>query len=169
MLHLTPSGLTSILMRRPPARSPALPSQLMRSDELGRRDALVRIARHAIDDTLPESLATACWEALVHDAEASHLVPLLDALVCRAASGVPPAVVEQVRAVTLRHVTYHRARTTALTEILGALGRRSIPSAVLKGAALAWIIYPSPHLRPMTDIDLLVDASSASDVQAELH
>ena len=40
---------------------------------------------------------------------------------------------------------------------------------VLKGAALAWSIYRSPDLRPMSDLDLLIDRTAADAAQAALQ
>lgn len=43
-----------------------------------------------------------------------------------------------------------------LREIIAAFISTGIPAIVLKGADVADRLYPSPHLRPFTDIDLLV-------------
>ncbi|MGA7614135.1 MAG: nucleotidyltransferase family protein [Thermoanaerobaculia bacterium] len=43
-----------------------------------------------------------------------------------------------------------------LMELLGAIGEARIDVLLLKGAALAHTLYPSPHLRPRGDTDLLV-------------
>ena len=53
-------------------------------------------------------------------------------------------------------------------EILGEFDRLSIDALVLKGAALAWMIYPSPGLRPMVDLDVLVPRARAGEAQAAL-
>ena len=45
-----------------------------------------------------------------------------------------------------------------LMELLGAIGEARIDVLLLKGAALAHTLYPSPHLRPRGDTDLLVDS-----------
>ncbi|HEX5580896.1 MAG TPA: nucleotidyltransferase family protein, partial [Gemmatimonadaceae bacterium] len=52
------------------------------------------------------------------------------------------------------------ARRLQLAEALSALRARRLPSVVLKGAYLAEHVYPSPALRPMGDVDLLVPAHS---------
>ena len=102
------------------------------------------------------------------EAEANHLAPLLDAFLHRHPHDAPETVVRQIQALTLRHVAFHRARSKALLEILGSLERLSIQALVLKGAALAWMIYPLPALRPMADIDLLVPRAAAHTAQAAL-
>src|SRR5262249_54550796 len=151
MLHLTPSGLTSMLTPPP-------------SEDVG-REALLRIVRSASRDLPFQSPDDHEWPRLPSDAEAHHLAPLLEWLTRDAESSVPRAVRAQLRALTLRQTAWHRARTAAATEVLDALERRSIRTLVLKGAALAWTIYPSPALRPMTDIDLLVDRTEAAKAQ----
>ena len=43
-----------------------------------------------------------------------------------------------------------------LRDVLAGLRESNTPTIVLKGAALAEDVYPSPGLRPMSDVDLLV-------------
>jgi len=47
-----------------------------------------------------------------------------------------------------------------LTDLLDAFARSGVDALVFKGAALAHIVYSEPHLRPRTDVDLLVRAGS---------
>jgi len=129
------------------------------------REALLRVVRCAVGDLPFQSLDDHEWPRLPSDADAHQLAPLLEWLTRGTESSVPLAVRTQLRALVLRQAAWHRVRTAAATEILDALARSSIPTLVLKGAALAWTIYPSPALRPMTDIDLLVDRSDAAKAQ----
>src|SRR5262245_16340795 len=69
----------------------------------------------------------------------------------------------------LSHAAWHRARANALHEVLGTLELQSIDALVLKGAALAWMIYQTPTLRPMADIDLLVPPPAAPRAQEALR
>ena len=46
-----------------------------------------------------------------------------------------------------------------LDQVLVALSRAGVPVIVLKGAALGRELYPDPALRPMNDLDLLVQPS----------
>jgi len=43
-----------------------------------------------------------------------------------------------------------------LVQVVRALADAGVPALLLKGSALAYSVYPSPHLRPRVDIDLLV-------------
>jgi hypothetical protein len=97
------------------------------------------------------------------------MAPLVDNYLARHPSGVPAAVGQQLRALALRHAAWHRVRTVALSEMLDAFARQSIESLLLKGAALAWMIYPSPALRPMSDVDILVPRATARPAQETLR
>jgi Uncharacterised nucleotidyltransferase len=142
-----------------------------RADSDANRRALVRVAHAAVHDfaVYPEEIAIDVrdWGTLAGDAEAYQLTPLVHACLNHGHLG-PPEVLRQLEAIALRHRAWHRARTAALTEILQAFDRVSIRALALKGAALAWMIYPSPVLRPMNDLDLLVAPSDASAAQAAL-
>lgn len=76
---------------------------------------------------------------------------------------------QQLEALMLRHRLWHRERTGVVEEVLEAFKRASIDTIVLKGAALAWTIYPSPALRPMSDVDLLVPPAAARRAQLLLR
>ena len=129
---------------------------------------LLEAARAVIDESALGSIRLARWDRVPHDAEANHLAPLLDVWLRTHDHNAPEAVVHQLRALALRHAAWHRTRTAALLEILGEFDRLSIDALVLKGAALAWMIYPSPSLRPMVDLDLLVPRARAGEAQAAL-
>ena len=75
----------------------------------------------------------------------------------------------ELRALTLRHRRADQIRSAALIELLTALEKKHIDVLVLKGAALAHIIYPKPELRPMRDLDVLVEPGRAGEAQAILR
>jgi hypothetical protein len=47
--------------------------------------------------------------------------------------------------------------------VLAVLAEAGIPVLLLKGSALAWWLYPAPHLRECSDIDLLLSSRQAVD------
>jgi len=51
------------------------------------------------------------------------------------------------------------ARVVELREVLAALAGAGLPVLLLKGAALAYTLYPEPHLRDRSDTDLLFPVS----------
>ena len=67
------------------------------------------------------------------------------------------------------HRNANATRFDFLGRILDAFEAASIRVLVLKGSALAHILYPSPGLRPISDIDLLVDGRDADRAQSELR
>lgn len=108
------------------------------------------------------------WDGCADRAESHALAPLVH-VNARAAGVVLPASVDAaLRALAARHRLAMDIRLRALVEILEALARHGIDALVLKGAALAHMIYPSPGMRPMRDLDLLVDSGRAAAAQAVL-
>ena len=136
------------------------------------RSLLVEIAKASVAGTrvdpreIPHSPED--WAALVDVAEAHQLAPLAYACIGQEHNGLPQTTTRGLEALVLRHRAWHRERTAALVEILSEFERLSIEALVLKGAALAWMIYSSPWLRPMVDVDLLVAPAAAPAAQATL-
>ncbi|HNR39427.1 MAG TPA: nucleotidyltransferase family protein [Acidobacteriota bacterium] len=96
------------------------------------------------------------WAGVAEQAEAQGMAPLLLHLL-RQAGGAPPPRVERVlQGLALQHRAANAARFGALREALDSLAGAGIPVLMLKGAALAHLVYPEPGLRPMGDLDLLV-------------
>jgi hypothetical protein len=63
----------------------------------------------------------------------------------------------------------HRLFSQALQRVLRALQAGGTAVIVLKGAALAETVYPSPAVRPMRDVDLLVRAADLARVEDTLR
>ncbi|MDG4597915.1 MAG: nucleotidyltransferase family protein [Candidatus Contendobacter sp.] len=65
-----------------------------------------------------------------------------------------------LRVALIRHARQEAAvdmlRAAELREVLEALARQGLPVLLLKGAALAHILYPEPYLRSRCDTDLLL-------------
>ncbi len=97
----------------------------------------------------PQALATG-----PHAARA--LAPLLWAAIRDLPEIVPTALGTYLRAAASRAQNRSALYAAILQELLDALGSRHIPFIVLKGAALAWSVYPAPWQRHCHDIDLLV-------------
>ncbi|MCB9077508.1 MAG: nucleotidyltransferase family protein [Anaerolineaceae bacterium] len=84
---------------------------------------------------------------------------------------IAPDLKRSLQALYLRHRHANTVRGRVLANILSHFQAAGIHVLVVKGAALAHIIYPEPGLRPMRDIDLLVkqaDARRAQQLLAEL-
>src|SRR5262245_25746079 len=98
------------------------------------------------------------WQGILRKTERWGLVPLVHTNLRQAVhSGhVPTPVAERLRRLSHRDTIHGVARRELLRTTLLRLAEASIPVIVLKGAALATLVYPSPALRSMRDIDLLI-------------
>jgi hypothetical protein len=66
----------------------------------------------------------------------------------------------------LRAAALETLQIETLREVLDALNERGVTPLIAKGTALAYSIYPSPDLRPRTDVDLLIDEPDFGAVRA---
>jgi hypothetical protein len=108
------------------------------------------------------------WEGLAEHAEAHGLIPLLSTHLQAAGVAIPGGLRLQLQGYYLQHAHAARLREQVLTEVLTLYRDAGIDVLLLKGAALAQLVYPQPLLRPMRDIDILVRASDAPRAQALL-
>ncbi len=76
-------------------------------------------------------------------------------------SGIPA-----LREAALRTAGLETVQVAVLREVLAAL---PVTPLVTKGTALAYSVYPSPDLRPRTDVDLLIDERDLEAVRAGFH
>lgn len=135
--------------------------------ELTARTSLLRAAaRMQLDRMSAAAFADAAvgvgqWPALVADAEAHGLAPLLRLHAVSAGVEFPGVVRQQLTSLAVRHREASRVHTAALLDMVDALTRQGIRPVVLKGAVLAHELYARPEYRPRRDIDLLVSAADA--------
>jgi hypothetical protein len=111
------------------------------------------------------------WTEVSAQAETHGLGPLLYIHFKTAGVSLPITIKRELQGLYLRHCHANKVRAQALAEILTAYQAAGIEALVLKGAALAHLVYPEPGLRPMGDLDLLVkkaEARRAQQVLAEL-
>src|SRR5262245_40349945 len=109
------------------------------------------------------------WQAIMRKAERWGLAPLVYTNLRQAERRVPKVVVERLRSLYRGDAIHGVARQELLRTILVRFSEAGIPVIVLKGAAMAALVYPSPALRPMRDIDLLVHRRDMERVEAVLH
>lgn len=108
------------------------------------------------------------WGSLLPALEAHGLAPLAFARLRAAGVSVPPPAGPTLRGMYARHALAARRRFEALARILAAFDAAGLDAIVLKGAALAHLIYPAPGLRPMGDLDLLIPADRVDPARAAL-
>jgi hypothetical protein len=98
------------------------------------------------------------WDAILDAAERHRLAPLVYHSLRSLGEhgGVPATAMER-----LRRLYYWQAARNAhfhgeLRRIVGAFSQAGVSAIVLKGAAIAELVYENIALRPMQDLDLLV-------------
>lgn len=109
------------------------------------------------------------WRALISQAERHGVGPLLYSHLKSACIALPPEASVSLAGVYLRHRQANGLRFQVLTEILEAFQASNVRALVVKGGALAQILYPEIALRPMSDLDLLVDADQLTRAAAVLQ
>ena len=124
----------------------------------GRRDReaedLRRVVRLCCCAKAPRGLSDEDWSRLTAVAEACDLAPMLHLRAKEEA--LPPEAASALKRAYYVAAARHAVLSASLGTALRALKTAKIETMVLKGAALAETVYPSPACRPMTDVDLLV-------------
>ena len=103
----------------------------------------------------------ASWHALLDSAELHGLEALFAAHLRAARIHIPAAVSDRLKARSVQHAHALAVRRRVVADSVAALEHRGIPVLVLKGAALAQLVYAHPLLRPMNDVDVLVPPQDA--------
>ena len=116
-----------------------------------------------IGDTL-----TLNWKYLLAAANRQGVRPLLSQWRDKHAVSAPPEATDVLHAAYWEN--YFRTRTllAELAAVRAAAAAEGIVLLPLKGAALAPTVYPSPDLRPMSDLDVLARASDLARTGAVL-
>jgi hypothetical protein len=122
----------------------------------------------AVAQRLPSVLAAVpSFDELATAAEQHGMEPLVLAHIERTGLAIPFDVLGRLRARRTQHVHAAVVRTRVVSAVVGAMAQAGVPFLVLKGAALAHLVYGDPRLRPMRDVDLLIrkaDGGRAQDV-----
>jgi len=96
------------------------------------------------------------WTKVINEVEMHGMAPLLYFHLRKAGAEIPADIQRNLTALALRHKLINEVRTRTLVELQSIFAKHEIPFLILKGAALGHWLYPSPALRPMKDVDLLV-------------
>ena len=110
------------------------------------------------------------WHVILRGVERWNLAPLVYTSLRQAdpTGQVPDPVAERLRHLYRRQTIHWIDQREVLRETLRRFSEAGVPAIVLKGAALATLVYPSPALRPTRKIDLLVRRSDAARVEGLL-
>jgi hypothetical protein len=116
-----------------------------------------------------EAASLSAWDDLAQGAEDHGLEPLVLARFRDAGVTMPAAFGDRLRIRRLQHAHAYAVRTRVVLELGRALDAASIPFLLLKGSALAQLVYDQPLLRPMRDVDILVRTRDVRRAQAVLQ
>jgi Uncharacterised nucleotidyltransferase/Protein of unknown function (DUF5672) len=110
------------------------------------------------------------WRVILQGVEPWALAPLVYTGLRQAdpTGQVPNPVKERLRNLYRRHTIHWIQQRDVLREALQRFSEASVPVIVLKGVALATLVYPSPALRPTRQVDLLVRQCDTARVEALL-
>ncbi len=125
------------------------------------------VGRRPLDDERWRGLSASDWKVLERLADDHRCRPALHRL--RGEEQLIPRNIragwaESFRASTLAAL----AKRAELVRIARDLGGAKIAMAALKGAWLAWDVFPEPGLRPLRDLDILVPQDRAVEARARL-
>lgn len=138
-------------------------TQLENSDELKHLLMDMISTSRRVERERLEALAEAEWIALCEMAKQHRLEPILHHHQITIGSGwlVPDTVKERWQAAYQRSAFKALELRRTLIRVSKALENDHIPYAALKGSWLINNAYSEPALRPMRDIDILVDVNNA--------
>jgi len=105
------------------------------------------------------------WDDLIIHAEAQGMGPLLYHHTCAIDLTIPHAFRRALRLLYLRHQQRNKILAKVLRHIIALLENEGINALILKGAALFTTLYPDPALRPMRDVDIMVQKKDAQRAQ----
>jgi hypothetical protein len=108
------------------------------------------------------------WRLLLKIAENQNMGPLLYHHLSSSQVAMPANSRHELKGIYLRHRQTNRIRGEVLAEILALFEANRIEALLLKGVALAHLVYPQPGLRPMRDMDLLIHPEQVWEAQGLL-
>lgn len=115
------------------------------------------------------TLNDALWMQLVDEAVRHDVAVYLHHHLRRLEVAIPNPAQERLRAIARQAAVASLRRTHELRQILSALYERNITPTLLKGAALAHTVYPTPACRTMVDFDLWLADEEMAVAQVQLE
>jgi Uncharacterised nucleotidyltransferase len=111
------------------------------------------------------------WSFLLWRAETYQTIPLLQYHVQRLKleDALPDEVTSYLQNWTALSQARSREQFRELGRIVQALQRLGIDHFLMKGAAIASTVYPDPLLRPMQDLDIMIQPRDAWRVQRAIY
>jgi hypothetical protein len=119
----------------------------------------------------PVRMSTIDVPAFLALSRAEGILGLLHARVCTtdAAHHLPPALIEGLRAGAHRQAAMELAQRVELRRLVVAMRTKGLDMLLMKGASLAYDVYPDPAWRVRSDVDLLIRPADRAKVRACLE
>ncbi len=108
------------------------------------------------------------WDAVISLADELRLAPLLDHALRAGCVQMPTEARVRLHRMARRGTLARVRAEQTLAEVASALGQAGIRFIVLKGPALSYTVYPTPDCRPMSDLDLVIDATNREATRSAL-
>jgi len=108
------------------------------------------------------------WNDLAEAAEHHGLEPLVLAHIREGGLAIPEPVLTRLRGRCAMHAHAADVREAVAARLHDAFDAGGVPCLLLKGAALAQLVYPRAALRPMRDLDLLIRGADRTRARAVL-
>lgn len=125
------------------------------------------VGRRPLNDERWRGLSANDWRVLDRLADDHRCRPALHRL--RGGEAIIPQSIRAGWAESFRNSTLAALTQRAeLARIARDLAEADIPMVALKGAWLAWEIYPEPGMRPLRDLDILVPPDRALEARTRL-
>ena len=120
------------------------------------------LSQRRADLLLAQTRQVRDWSAVPKAAARQQVGPLLYWHLKEYGIAYPQDIRRALAAMYARQKAIASAQRETLAEIIKTFADAGIESVVIKGGALAHIIYPEPGLRPMEDLDILVSPGQAT-------
>ena len=110
------------------------------------------------------------WNDVIQQADKQGVAPLLYQRLQTLSQSItiPAEATQRLQEIYFNIAEWNKQLYHELSKVLRILQNDGIPVIVLKGAALAEVVYSNIALRPMSDVDLLVKKNSLSRVEEKL-
>ena len=109
------------------------------------------------------------WPELIELFEQHGLAPLVYDQIKSQELPIEAEAIKILQGLTVRHRRHWQALEKGLFEIASLFQTHRIEFLCLKGAALSNMLYPTPAMRPMCDLDILVAPDQATHAQQLLR
>ncbi|MBC2717241.1 MAG: nucleotidyltransferase family protein [Desulfobacteraceae bacterium] len=122
-----------------------------------------------------EQLSTSEWEEIIQQSDRNGVAPLLylrlkalDQCITIPGTTIPNSVLQRLRKKYVCNAWKNKRLYHELSKVLSLFQNDGIPVIVLKGAALAELVFQNIALRPMGDVDLIVKSKDWSKIDTIL-